>query len=147
MDILSTVIVVLFVLYLFYMFNRSMCHKYLRQVLYRKQRECGTPVYSVYEGMQDGAVQQEDAAPPSLSYTELAARQSLEPEIFEGHSKYTEDMIYQGASLGSVRSDRNDVVPWVGFRRPDYRPQPDTTSRAVPSEFPHQLPDKNTFTF
>jgi len=55
-------------------------------------------------------------------YNAVAQMMALEPEVFESQETYAEDMgrSTSGASVMSVRDDRQDIVPWVGLRRPTY---------------------------
>lgn len=55
-------------------------------------------------------------------YNEVAQYMSVEPEVFESHGRYSEDMgrSTSGASMLPVRDDPNDCVPWVGLRKPKY---------------------------
>lgn len=56
-------------------------------------------------------------------YGEVAQYMSVEPEVYESHARYSEDMNQStsGASMLPERDDPNDVVPWVGLRKPRYR--------------------------
>lgn len=81
-------------------------------------------------------------------YGSVAQYMSVEPEVFESHARYSEDMgrSTSGASALSVRDDPNDVVPWVGLRRPDYRGA--YSGRGVRqdhSEIPDQMPMKTSY--
>lgn len=55
-------------------------------------------------------------------YNEVAQLTSLEPEVYASHASFTNDLgiTNKGASTLTVRSDPNDVNPWIGLRRPDY---------------------------
>lgn len=55
-------------------------------------------------------------------YNSVMQYASLEPEVFDSHNSYSSNVgiANSGASSLSVRSDPNDVNPWVGLRRPDY---------------------------
>jgi hypothetical protein len=56
------------------------------------------------------------------AWGEVAQYQALEPEVYESHEEYTDDMnrVSSGASMMTIRSDPNDVNMWRGLRRPDY---------------------------
>lgn len=56
-------------------------------------------------------------------YNSVAQYMSIEPEVYDSQAKYTKDMgrSTSGASMLPVRDDPNDVVPWIGLRKPDYR--------------------------
>ena len=56
-------------------------------------------------------------------YNSVAQYMSIEPEVYDSQAKYTRDMgrSTSGASMLPVRDDPNDVVPWVGLRKPKYR--------------------------
>ncbi len=56
-------------------------------------------------------------------YNSVAQYMSIEPEVYDSQAKYTKDMgrSTSGASMLPVRDDPNDVVPWVGLRKPKYR--------------------------
>lgn len=67
---------------------------------------------------------------------------ALEPEVFDSHESYSHDIgiSNSGASTLAVRSDPNDVVNWVGLRRPDYHSAyADSTARIDHSESPDQM--------
>ncbi len=55
-------------------------------------------------------------------YNAVSQYMSVEPEVYESHARYSDDMgrSTSGASLLPVRDDPNDVVPWVGLRKPKY---------------------------
>jgi hypothetical protein len=77
------------------------------------------------------------------SWNEVAQYQSLEPEVFESHDDYAGSIgiSNSGASALTMRSDDNNVVPFVGLRRPDYHSTyagPD--ARQQHSEFVDQMP-------
>jgi len=56
-------------------------------------------------------------------YGQVAQYMSVEPEVYESHSRYSSDMnrSTSGPSYMSERDDPNDVVPWVGLRKPKYQ--------------------------
>lgn len=55
-------------------------------------------------------------------YSQVVQLTSLEPEVYASHAAFTNDLgiTNKGASTLTVRSDPNDVNPWIGLRRPDY---------------------------
>lgn len=58
----------------------------------------------------------------NTSYADIAANMALEPEVQAQHKKYVEQRDkYTGiASANSERSDSQDIVTFVGLRRPSY---------------------------
>jgi hypothetical protein len=81
-------------------------------------------------------------------YNEVVQYAALEPSIFESHNEYSKDInrSTSGASLGSVRSDDMNYVPWVGLRRPKYQDiEADGSSRQDISVYKDQLPESNYF--
>jgi hypothetical protein len=75
-------------------------------------------------------------------YDTVVQYMSLDPEVFESHSNYSNDIgiANRGASSMTVRSDSNDIVPWVGLFRPDYHSvYADPTSRTDHSQFVGQM--------
>jgi hypothetical protein len=81
-------------------------------------------------------------------YNAVAQYMSVEPEVFESHSRYSRDMgrSTSGASTMSVRDDPNDVVPWVGLRRVDYRSvYAGNNVRQEHSEIPDQMPQRGSY--
>ena len=56
------------------------------------------------------------------NYNDLIKHESLDPAVFKSHDSYAMELgdVTRGASALSVRSDPNDIVPWVGLRRPNY---------------------------
>lgn len=76
------------------------------------------------------------------SYNEAIEYMSLDPEVFKSHEEYSFDVgiANRGASTMTVRSDPNDVVPWVGLRRPDYwSVYPACDARQDTSQTPDQM--------
>lgn len=76
------------------------------------------------------------------SYNELSQYMSLEPDVYKSHQEYSTDInrSTSGASMMTIRSDPNDVNPWRGLRRIDYKsiyPQDDV--RTDSSEVPDQM--------
>lgn len=81
-------------------------------------------------------------------YGQVAQYMSLEPEVFESHDQYSNDMnrLSLGPSNMAERSDPNDVVPWVGLRRPDYQSTSASAgARVEHSEIPDQQYAQKTF--
>jgi hypothetical protein len=77
-------------------------------------------------------------------YSEVAKYQALEPSVFESHDKYAWDVgvSNSGASYMSVKSDDNDLVNWVGLRRPNYKGvSAAKDARVQHSEYVDQMPD------
>lgn len=74
-----------------------------------------------------------------------AQKISLEREVFDSQQEYTENIgMGAGASALATRSDDNDVVPWIGLRRPDYQSvYAGDDRRTVHSEYPDQMPENN----
>lgn len=75
-------------------------------------------------------------------YNAVAQYMSVEPEVYESHSRYSEDMgrSTSGASMLPVRDDPNDVVPWVGLRKPRYQDvYSNPGARQEHSEIPDQM--------
>jgi hypothetical protein len=75
-------------------------------------------------------------------YNAVAQYMSIEPEVYESHSRYSEDMgrSTSGASMLPVRDDPNDVVPWVGLRKPRYHEAyANPGARQEHSEIPDQM--------
>lgn len=80
-------------------------------------------------------------------YNSVAQYMSLEPEVYDSHNRYADDMNRStgGASLMSVRDDPNDLVPWVA-RKPFYQDvyvQPG--ARQEHSEYPDQMREKTYY--
>lgn len=94
-----------------------------------------------YDNLRDNMSGYED-------YGQVAQYMSLEPEVFESHEQYSEDMnrLSLGPSSMAERSDPNDVVPWVGLRRPDYKSASASEgARVEHSEIPDQQYDQKVF--
>ena len=75
-------------------------------------------------------------------YSTVAQYMAVEPEVYESHARYSQDMgrSTSGPSMLPVRDDPNDVVPWVGLRKPKYQDvysQPG--ARQEHSEIPDQM--------
>ncbi len=75
-------------------------------------------------------------------YNSVAAFMSVEPSVYESHARYSADMgrSTSGASMLPVRDDPNDVVPWVGLRKPKYQSvHAQDGARQEHSEIPDQM--------
>ena len=75
-------------------------------------------------------------------YNSVAQYMSIEPEVYESHSRYSDDMgrSTAGASMLAVRDDPNDAVPWVGLRKPRYQEAyVGPTARQEHSDIPDQM--------
>jgi hypothetical protein len=80
-------------------------------------------------------------------FNSVAQFMSLEPEVYDSHSRYAKDMgrSTSGPSMMSERDDPNDTVPWVA-RKPDYQGafvQPG--ARQEHSEYPDQMRPKTYY--
>lgn len=73
-------------------------------------------------------------------YNSVTKYMAIEPEVFDDQREYTENLrLTRGASTLATRSDPNDVVPFVGLRRPDYHSvYAAEDARVVHSEYPDQ---------
>lgn len=95
-------------------------------------------------GLQNRKLAQQYADLAGAEYSDYSAMSqymSLEPEVFASQEQYTKDMNRSttGPSAMAERSDPNDVVPWVGLRRPDYTVPLSSNIRVEPTEFTDQL--------
>jgi hypothetical protein len=82
-------------------------------------------------------------------YAQVAQYMALEPEVYESHQRFAEEanLLNLGPSNMSERSDPNDVVPWVGLRRPDYQSvYANCTARVEHSEIPDQMNAQRAYT-
>lgn len=76
-------------------------------------------------------------------YNEVMQYEALEPEVFASQNAYANGInrTTSGASAMAIRTDNNDVVPWVGLRRPDYHDVgPGYGARVDTSEYADQMP-------
>lgn len=85
-------------------------------------------------------------------YNNMMQKMSLESEVSDSHKRFVKDVTRStsgaaGASM-TVRSDDNDINPWVGLRRPRYRTPASANSdaRTVHSEYPDQMYGERAFT-
>jgi hypothetical protein len=75
-------------------------------------------------------------------YNAVVQYMAVEPEVYESHARYSQDMgrSTSGASMLPVRDDPNDVVPWVGLRKPKYHDvYANPNARQEHSEIPDQM--------
>jgi len=105
-----------------------------------------SPMSDYGSGVQESKIKKQyNAVADNLEaydgYNAVVQYAALEPEIFESQKEYTENLgMTSGASALSTRSDPNDVVTWVGLRRPDYHSvYAGSDARVVHSEYPDQL--------
>jgi hypothetical protein len=72
-------------------------------------------------------------------YSDIIAGQALEKSVFDQHKAYINEKnkVTNTASRNPTRSDSQDVIPFVGLRRPQYqiagKDMVDSTARQVPS--------------
>lgn len=81
-------------------------------------------------------------------YNEVAQFMSVDPEVYDSHARYSNDMnrCTSGPSMMSVRDDPNDVVPWVGLRKPRYHDvYASPEARQEHSEIPDQMRESTTY--
>ncbi len=81
-------------------------------------------------------------------YNSVAQYMSIEPEVYESHSRYADDMgrSTSGASMLPVRDDPQDVVPWVGLRKPRYHEvYSGAGARQEHSEIPDQMRSSTSY--
>jgi hypothetical protein len=82
-------------------------------------------------------------------YASYMQKTALEPEIFSSHSRYSRDInaLNLGPSNIAERSDRGDIIPWVGLRPTNYRArQVDSEARQTPSQEVNTMPTVRTYT-
>ena len=76
-------------------------------------------------------------------YNAVIQYTSLDPSVFKSHQQYSNDInnSTSGASNLTIRSDDNDIVPWVGLRRPKYdQVYAKADARVTSSEYPASMP-------
>ena len=81
-------------------------------------------------------------------YNQVVQYMSVDPEVYDSHDLYASDMnrSTSGPSMLSERDDPNDVVPWVGLRRPKYRDvYASDTARQEHSEKPEQMRENTSY--
>ena len=72
-------------------------------------------------------------------YSDIIAGQALEKSVFDQHKAYVKEKnkVTNTASRNPARSDSQDIIPFVGLRRPQYqiagKDMVDSTARQVPS--------------
>lgn len=125
--------------------NSNVAHRDLPSAV-QQRSDTGTGLTNAnarnrYDNLRDNLSGYED-------YGQVAQYMSLEPEVFESHGQYSNDMnrLSLGPSTMAERSDPNDVVPWVGLRRPDYKSTSASEgARVEHSEIPDQQYDQKVF--
>jgi hypothetical protein len=94
----------------------------------------------------DYNIQPVDTHDVQADYSGDAIQQiGLESDIKESHNRFITEVHHRttGASAAAVRSDDNDINPWVGLRRPNYwggNAYSQNDARVVSSEDPSQMP-------
>lgn len=72
-------------------------------------------------------------------YSDIIASEALEKSVFDQHKTYVNEKnkVTNTASRNPTRSDSQDLIPFVGLRRPQYqvagKDMVDSTARQVPS--------------
>ncbi len=75
----------------------------------------------------------------SSDYSDIIAGEALEKSVFDQHKAYVSEKnkVTNTASRNPARSDSQDLIPFVGLRRPQYqvagKDMVDSTARQVPS--------------
>lgn len=75
----------------------------------------------------------------SINYSDIIATEALEKSVFDQHKAYVNEKnkVTNTASRNPARSDSQDLIPFVGLRRPQYqvagKDMVDSTARQVPS--------------
>ena len=111
----------------------------------RRGRQTRNNVSEYGRGVQDKQFRDRYGALAELDgyddYNSVVQYMSIEPEVYESQAKYSRDMgrSTSGASMLPVRDDPNDVVPWVGLRKPKYR---DVYSAAGARQDHSEIPDQ-----
>ena len=78
-------------------------------------------------------------ATSSNDYSDIIAGEALEKSVFDQHKAYVKEKnkVTNTASRNPSRSDSQDLIPFVGLRRPQYqisgKDMVDSTARQVPS--------------
>jgi hypothetical protein len=102
----------------------------------------GSSKYCPY--VDDGDIPVEYA---SMNYQQAIQSMSLEEDIQNSHSKWIGAIEHRttSASKESVRDDPNDINPWVGLRRPNYKTkaQPLAEARTIASDIPCEMLDNS----
>ena len=84
---------------------------------------------------------------PYSNYKDVAEAMALDQSVYDSHANYAEsaNQSTSGASALSERSDDNDVIPWIGLRRPDYKSvYAASDARVDHSEYADQKPEKTS---
>lgn len=74
-----------------------------------------------------------------VDYNEIIKNEALEKSVFDQHNSYIKEKnkVTNTASRNPTRSDSQDLIPFVGLRRPQYqvngKDMVDSTARQVPS--------------
>jgi hypothetical protein len=83
------------------------------------------------------------------SYDEVVKYMGVEREVINSHNEYSNDINREamGPSLTAERDDPNDVVPWVGLRRTNYRDvySADNDRGQISSEGPDQMAQHRSY--
>lgn len=81
----------------------------------------------------------DDLMESNKDYSDIIASEALEQGVFEQHKAYVNEKnkVTNTASRNPARSDSQDLIPFVGLRRPQYqiegRDMVDASARQVPS--------------
>jgi uncharacterized membrane-anchored protein YhcB (DUF1043 family) len=83
-------------------------------------------------------------------YDEVAQYMALESGVFESHAQYSAELnsMAAGPSRNIERDDANDLIPWMGLRKPDFQgvfADPRNKPRQEHSEFPDQMRRRNPY--
>ncbi len=76
-------------------------------------------------------------------YNSATQKMALEDGIFSSHQKFATELNKKTSTSSQFieRDDPNDIVPWVGLRKPRYqtRASPEADARVTSSEDPSQM--------
>ena len=83
-------------------------------------------------------------------YDEVAQYMALESGVFESHAQYSAELnsMAAGPSRNIERDDANDLIPWMGLRKPDFQgvfADPKNKPRQEHSEYPDQMRRRNPY--
>ena len=84
-------------------------------------------------------VNADGVAEGNVDYSDIIASEALEKSVFDQHKAYVSEKnkVTNTASRNPARSDSQDLIPFVGLRRPQYQVEGkdmvDSTARQVPS--------------
>jgi hypothetical protein len=77
-------------------------------------------------------------------YQNAMQKMGLEQTVSDSHKQFMDEVHHRTSTSSkmTVRTDDNDINPWVGLRRPRYNhgATPESDARTVSSETPNQLP-------